>query len=421
MNSRVSLINRGGVVLALAAAIIIGPTLARGDEPKAPTVDKSLDGLKFGILACIDYSEGDTPLPDGEVQHYNQFGLTRGYFTVEKKFSSRVGARMTMDLSQDREDKIKIDDSGANEEYKVTDDLEGSYVMRLKYLYAAFSPDDLGPFTQMKAEAGMGHMPWLDFEESINLYRCQGTMAVERAGVFNSADLGVSLAGNLGGRLEDAQAKTGNARYDGRFGSWHFGVYNGGGYHATEKNQNKVVEGRITLRPLPDFAPGMQLSYFYLTGQGNTSTEHKKDTYWPYYEAQIGMLSFESPNVVVTGQYQAGRGNAKGDWVYHDKRDALAWTGWSAFLNLRRDKLGVFGRYDWFDIDAQDELIEDGEGAYGLLIYGLSYAPLPGHLIVLAAENIDYQEDAGGRGKLPVMTNDLGDERKFQVVYQVKL
>ena len=56
----------------------------------------------------------------------------------------------------------------------------------------------------MKTEVGLGHIPWLDFEESVNPYRCQGTMAIERAGVFNSADLGVSIRGDFGGKLEDA-------------------------------------------------------------------------------------------------------------------------------------------------------------------------------------------------------------------------
>lgn len=48
--------------------------------------------------------------------------------------------------------------------------------MRLKYLYAELRPPDAGPFTDMKSEIGMGHIPWLDFEEHINPYRCQGTM-----------------------------------------------------------------------------------------------------------------------------------------------------------------------------------------------------------------------------------------------------
>jgi len=419
--------------LILAAFLLIGWSTARAEEPKPPAmapapasaIDKSLDGLKIGILAYIDYSEGDMGQPGGQAQHYNSFGLTRGYFTVEKKFSNLIGARITLDLYQDKEDKIKITTvDGATvttTEYKVPDDMEGSYVIRLKYLYAVISPADRGPFTQMKAELGMGHTPWLDFEESVNPYRCQGTMPVERAGVFASADVGVSLMGNFGGTLESAEQKTGNAKYNGRYGSWHLGVYNGGGYATVEKNQNKVVEGRISLRPLADELPGLQVSYFYLTGQGNASTEFKKDTYWPYYDAQVGMVSFEHPNVVATVQYLAGRGNAAGTWTYHDQRDALPWTGYSAFLQLKKDKLAAFGRYDWFDIDAQDKILDDGEGAYALTIYGVSYAPLPGQLLIVDLETTNYQDDAGGRGKLPVLGNDLGDDRKLQVVYQVKL
>lgn len=412
--------------LTLALSLMAGRV--RADEPKP--LDKSLEGIKFGILGYIDYSEGDLPLANGEPQHYNQFTLTRGYLTVEKKFQPWLGARFTLDLSQDKGDNLTVNDvSGSTTTattYKVPDDLEGSYMVRVKYLYAVLYPQDLGPFTNMKVEVGMGHIPWLDFEEHVNPYRCQGTMAIERAGVLNSADIGVSIMGNFGGELEDAEKKTGNKSYNGRYGSWHIGIFNGGGYHAPEANQNKVAEGRGTLRPLPDVIPGLQLSYFYIGGDANTKYTFKHDNYWPAYRVQIGMLSFEHPVVTFTAQYFETEGNAKGNWLYwnHKGPHALQTVGQSYFLRVRagaESKFSVLGRYDYFDIDPEDKILKNGEGAYSMITYGMAYDLHKGNLIMVVYEKTDYERDATGKGKTPVLKTNLGAEDKLQVVYQIKL
>jgi len=248
---------------------------------------KGLKGIKVGMLAYVDYSNGKEPeINDGE-SSFNQFRLTRGYLTVKKEILPWMHARVTIDAHQDE---------------------TGDYKNRLKYFYAELRPPDWSLFTSMKSEIGLGHIPWLDFEEHINPYRCQGTMAVERAGTFNSADDGVSLRGYFGGKLEDAKEKTGSHYYDGRYGSWHFGVYNGSGYHASEENNNKVLEGRLTLRPLPDSIPGLQLSYFGIHGEGNKEAANGD---YPDYNVNLGMLSYEHPWATVTAQYFQTEGNAK--------------------------------------------------------------------------------------------------------------
>lgn len=262
---------------------IIPPAKTESELPKG------LRNLSFGMLAYLDYSAGESGIAEDRTSSYNRFSITRGYFTVKKKINSWLGARITYDVHQDDAQDWKV---------------------RLKYLYAEIKPADFAFFTNMKAEAGMGHMPWLDYEEHINPYRCQGTMAMERAHVFNSADLGISIRGNFGGRLDDAEHLTGNHHYDGRWGSWHVGVYNGGGYHATENNGNKVVEGRISIRPLPDLVPGLKLNYFGLVGEGNTRVSSAFD--YPDYNVNLGMLSYESPGLIVTTQYFITNGNASG-------------------------------------------------------------------------------------------------------------
>jgi hypothetical protein len=388
-----------------AIGLLLGMVLQAGNLYAGDTSSSSsaspLDGLKFNVLGYFDYSNGKSPLDSNSSKSYNLFKLTRGYLTTTKQLNAWMSVRSTLDLTQDD---------------------KGDYKIRQKYLYANLKPKDIGPLTGMNMEIGMGHIPWLDFEEHINIYRCQGTMPIERAGVLNSADLGVSVYGGLGGKLEDAAKKTGNSGYDGLYGSWHVGIFNGSGYHATEANENKVGEMRFTIRPLPFQIPGLQLSYFGLFGKGNVDSN-------PDYNVNMGMLSFEHPVITVTGQYFMTDGNAKGTWINPDTSSAkalkdkvLKTEGYSIFGNFRipetDSRLSLFGRYDHFDID-KDDIIAD-KTAYDMVIGGIAYDLFKGNMILLTYEMMDYEKDAGEKGKLPKKDNKLGDDNKIQMVYQIK-
>lgn len=373
-------------------------------EKKGPTLPEGLKGISVGMLGYLDYSSGKSP-EDGKSPEewntessFNSFNVTRGYLTVKKQLMPWMGARITADVHQDSEEDWKL---------------------RLKYYYAELKPRDLGPLTGMKSEIGMGHVPWLDFEEYVNPYRCQGTMAIERAGTFNSADLGISLMGDFAGTLQDAKKKTGNSHYDGYYGGWHIGVYNGAGYHASEKNNDKVLEGRLTLRPLPDVLPGLQLSYFGIYGEGNAAADVTGE--YPDYMVNLGMLSYEHPWLTLTAQYFETEGNAQGNCV--DARgDALDTAGYSFFGNFKLPvfdkKLSLFGRYDHFDVDTDDEIADDA--AYEMFLGGLAYDLFQGNMILLAYETTEYGRDSGGKGEKSVTNRRLGDDYKVQMVYQIK-
>ena len=87
-----------------------------------------------------------------------------------------LSGRITMDAHQDGEEDMEV---------------------RLKYAYGKYSLGDVGGITGLGLEGGIVHMVWLDFEEHINLYRMRDKMFVERSGMFNSADFGVTLTGGL--------------------------------------------------------------------------------------------------------------------------------------------------------------------------------------------------------------------------------
>jgi hypothetical protein len=385
-------------------------------------VPEALKGLKVGVLSYLDYSLGSTPIAHGDHNSLNRFTLTRGYLNVQKEITPWLHARVTPDVTLD-----------ANNDWK----------LRLKYLYAELRPWNLGNYlTDMKNEIGLGHVAWHDFEENVNPYRCQGTMAIERAGVFNSADLGLSLRGYFGGRLPNAKQVVGNEHYDGLYGSWHLGIYNGGGYHAPERNDNKVLEYRLTLRPLPDLLPGLQATYFGVYGKGNQSTKGNFGAnnldYFPDWIIHEAFLSYQHPWFILTGQFFAAKGNQAGNWVANpgpDGRAGSLWTqGWSVFGDVRlpirilgQNRLHVFARHDWFNADIDQVVSRDAR--YRKLITGMACEVYKQNLFLLAFERTWYGGDYA-KGTGPDGTSDrvaapntngtnLGADARFQAVWQI--
>ncbi len=254
---------------------------------------------------------------------YSQFYISRAYLTGKFKPISWFAARVTMDAHQTKDNQ--------------------DWSLRLKYAYGEFDGGNVGQaLSGTYVEFGMVHTPWLDFEEHVNRYRMQGSMFMERNGLFNSADLGVTVGGNLGPKLGDGYTRSVSKASPGAFGSFALGAYNGGGYAAQEANQNKTLEGRLTVRPLGPLFPNLQLSYLGLYGKSNTATG-------PRWYLNAGMLSFEHPYATLTGTVVTGRGNQKGDAL--DGSKGRKYTGYSAFGEVKLPWIdsSAFGRLDRFD------------------------------------------------------------------------
>ena len=365
----------------------------QAEEKKTAKILKALKGLNVGTLAYVDFSGGEV-----NDDSYNRFAVTRGYINIKKKITPWFGFRVTPDAHQDD---------------------TGDYKLRLKYLYATFSPPDFGFFTDMISEVGISHMPWLDFEEHINPYRCQGTMFIERAKTFNSADVGVSIRGNFGGQLDKEYQKNVSKYYPGKWGSWHVGVYNGGGYHADEETDNKVPEWRLSIRPLPGIIPGLQLHYFGLYGKGNRYFEDKA----PDYKVNLGMVSYQNAWVTLTGQYARTEGNNGGKLVDPVTSEALKAGGYSFFANAKLPvcdgKWNLFGRYDHFDPDTDDR-ITGGDDCYDLYFGGIAWEFYHHCYLMVVYEAIEYEKNNGGLGKVPGADSCLPDAWKVQTVLQIK-
>jgi hypothetical protein len=329
-------------------------------KPAAPLI-KGLENLSVGALWYISYQY----FPDAG----NQFVIKRGYIDIKKKVLSwgrnSFEARVTPDVTQDSTGDLKL---------------------RLKYIYGKWN---VGANWEPWVEFGLAHMPWLDFEEHVNLYRMQDTMFLERNGLFNSADEGVTFGGFFGPRINIPDA------YPGKYGSFSVGVYNGAGYHGIEKNKNKAIEGRFTLRPLPNQLPGLQLSYFGIKGKGNADTS-------PDYKVNLGFLSYQFNLGTLTAQYFDGKGNAGGGAVNPEgiSLDAKGYSFFGEFRFPPSKRARVIARYDWFDPNKNVSANE-----LKTWVFGLAWDM--GHSNIILA---DYQK---------VKTPGKSDVDRYQLTLQV--
>lgn len=299
--------------------------------------------------------------------NYNSFLLKRGYFGAEVNLTSYLTGRFVSDVTLDSAGDVKL---------------------RAKYLYAKFHWKGNTVITKPYMEFGLAHMPWLDFEEALNGFRMQDTMFLERNHIFNSADVGVLVGSDLGGSLSSEYKGKVNSHYAGRYGSWQVGVYNGGGYHATEQNTNKVFEGRLSIRPIPDAVPGLQFSVFGIVGKGN-----KPDTDGinpPDWKSFNGMVSYESQYFTFTGQGYFGIGNQGGSALSPDGT-AADQKGFSIFAAVHiptprlGEKITLLGRADEFNSDAS--IYNDLQRRY---IAGIAFHLYKSNILLFDYERLNH-------------------------------
>ncbi len=260
-----------------------------------------------------------------ESDNSNNISLKRSYLTFKQQLNNSFSIRFTQDITLDKE--------GGD---------AGNVEMRLKYCYLKISPKNIDVLKNAYFEVGLVHRPWLDFEQDVNKYRVQGSMFLERSGMYNSADFGVTFVSLLGGGInKEFQKKTGTKQI-GRLGSISMGIYNGGGYHAIEKNNNKTFEARLTIRPLFKIAPGIKFSYNAAYGKGNTPES-------PDFQLNSFFISHESRYTIATAQYYTGKGNSSGS-LSDSTGTAYKNNGYSFFSEIKipKSKLALFGRYDNF-------------------------------------------------------------------------
>jgi len=279
---------------------------------------EGLTGISISGQWFLKYQYGEKDEID-----FNEFGITRGYITIKKTLSEHFSGRITPDITVDKQG-----------------DGQGDVKMRLKYCYLQYKIKDLSILSKSFIEFGIIHRPWMDFEQKINRYRVQGKMFFDRYDIVNSADFGIAFFTLLGGEVNNDYKKNVNNAYPGKYGSICVGVYNGGGYHAIEKNTNKTIEGRLSIRPFPAFLTGLQLHYHGIYGNGNTIAA-------PDWTLNAGFVSYENRYVVLTGTYFEGAGNFKGTAL--DYYPGPPVSGEVVVSSLKQDGFSAFAEIKFLD------------------------------------------------------------------------
>ncbi|SRR6056297_261592 len=293
----------------------------------------------------------------------NQFRLKRGYLTFKHRFNDRFNVRFTQDITLDEEG----DDAGNIE-------------TRLKYCYLNINLDNFAFFSMPRVEIGLVHRPWLDFEQDINRYRVQGKMFLDKNHILSSADFGLTFRTLLGGKMNKKFLERTGTKHKGKYGSFSIGIYNGGGYHAVEKNQSKTLESRLTIRPFPKNIPGIKMSYNTIYGKGNTKLS-------PDYIVHNGFISYESKHFVVTGQYYQGQGNMSGS-LADTVGNALKNKGFSVFgeYKIPSTNFTLFGRYDEFSTNDNQWMTNQ------TYIFGIGYYFYKNSKFIFDAEHQNFND-----------------------------
>ncbi len=291
------------------------------------------------------------------------FHLKRGYFTIRTSLNDILSVRYTQDITTDTE--------GGD---------MGNVEMRLKYLLLRVDLKNIDFLRNSFLEFGLVHRPWLEYEQKLTGYRVQGQMFTERYDLVRSADFGISFAGLIGGEMDNEYQERVSSYFPGRYGSYCVGVYNGGGYHALEENNNKIIEGRLSIRPLPDFIPGLQMSYTFSYGKSNTPSNTAK------YRLNVFHLATESHMHKLMLQYYRGLGGCNDDYI---DPDGLSYRneGFSGFAEIRipGTKFSLFSRYDKLLSYQDSEIINE------TFIAGLTYRFLKNKVLL----NYDQNEYLG--------------------------
>lgn len=301
----------------------------------------------------------------------NEFVVNRGYINFTGNVTPYVSGRITPDIIRNE---------------------EGDVEMRLKYCFAQYKNVDMQGFiTEPSVLIGQVYTPFIEYEDKINGYRVVGAYFLDRVKQLSSADFGVTFTALLGGKIDAEYQQKVNSSHAGRYGSVAFGLYNGGGYHAQEKNANKTFQWRVSVRPLPIALPGLQASFTGSLGKGNLPES-------PDWKLFGGLLSYEHQRFVITGQYYQALGNYSGTMT-DDFGDELASQGYSLFseVKLFRQKSSIFARWDC-------SIINKNNPTYAsMFIVGLAYHIQPKTKIVVDYNFVDNSDVVNKTGVFEVM------------------
>ena len=310
-------------LIALAAtASLLGslPAYAQVTPAAGYTPPDDTPSIKVGTTIFSDYTYTDEPLSsdtDGNMVHQAAFNVSRAYINVTGNVSHNVSFRVTPDITSAKT-------TGT------TSTLDGSLVFRLKYAYGQFNLDEKWASKGSWVRFGEHHTPYVDWEEGVYRYRFQGQIFVERDGpalkgsFVSSSDFGVSTHYN----------------FKGNYGDVHGGYYNGDTYKSTDVTDQKAVQLRATLRPLPTAGvlKGLRLTAFYDADNYFRGDARRRFIYAAVFEHKYVNAGFEHLDATDQATAAALKFNAQGYSVWATPRFPKGWEALLRYDHLKPDK-----------------------------------------------------------------------------------
>jgi hypothetical protein len=346
------------VLLAALCLVALAPVAEAQVTPAAGyTPPDDTPGIKVGATIFADYTFTQKPQAkdaDANPIHPNNFNVSRSYINLTGNVSHIVAFRITPDIF--RENNAA---SAGN----------GSLIFRIKYAFAQINLDDWMPRGSW-IRLGIQQTPFVDYEEGIYRYRFQGTVFVEREGFLTSSDAGVSF----------------HTAFPNNYGDFHVGIYNGDGYSKLEPNDQKALQIRGTVRPLPmhPVLRGWRVTGFYDADNYVANAERKRAILNTTFEHQLVNVGFDYLN---TCDRQSAVPVVKPD---------IHGSGWSFWATPKFGRgLEALVRYDHLRPDV-DNLLGGGNGANKRTTAGLSYwFPHQGSVssaLLFDVENVTFPE-----------------------------
>ncbi len=290
-----------GIFLLLGSPAAAQVTPAAGVTPADDTPSVKVGGT---IYASYVYTQEPTTTDaDGNVIHPSSFDITRAYINVTGNISHLISYRITPDITRESTSATL----GAGE--KVSSSLDGSLTFRLKYTFGQFNLDDAWASKGSWARLGLQQTPYIAWMEDIYRYRFQGQLFEESEKYMTSSDFGLST----------------QYRFPGNFGEVHGGYYNGDGYSKGDANDQKAIQIRATLRPVPNGGAirGLRFTAFY-----DADNYAKND---------------DKTRLILNSTFENKHINAGADWVQTKDRATAASAemkgeGWSLWATPRFGK-----------------------------------------------------------------------------------
>jgi len=305
---------RALAALATTVGLLRGlPAFAQVTPAAGYTPPDDTPSIKVGTTIYTDYTYTEEPTTvdtDGNTIHPAAFNVTRAYINVTGNISHNVSFRVTPDVS-------RLTTTGA------TTSLDGSLTFRLKYAYGQFNLDDRwskGSWVRL----GEHHTPYVDWEEGIYRYRFQGQIMAEREGFISSSDFGLSTHYN----------------FKGNFGDVHGGYYNGDTYSKAEANDQKAVQIRATLRPLPmkGVLKGLRLTAFYDADNYMQGDARRRTILTATFEHKYVNAGYEHLDATDQTTAVATEVKAQGYSVWATPRFPKGWEALLRYDNLKPNK-----------------------------------------------------------------------------------